>query len=65
MQYSNINSDEVYMDYLFDSQSIEDLMERQAIVEQVVEYTQEQLDSLNNLMKMNNYKFNWLMIMLH
>lgn len=53
LQYSNINSDEVYMDYLFDSQSIEDLMERQAIVEQVVEYTQEQLDSLNNLINEN------------
>ncbi len=53
LQYSNINSDEVYMDYLFDSQSIEDLMERQAIVEQVVEYTQEQLDSLDNLIHEN------------
>jgi len=53
LQYSNINSDEVYMDYLFDSQSIEDLMERQAIVEQVVEYTQEQLDSLDKLIHEN------------
>ena len=53
LQYSNVNSDEVYMDYLFDSQSIEDLMERQAIIEQVVDYTQEQLDSLDKLIKDN------------
>ncbi len=53
LQYTDINSDEVYMDYLFDSQSLEELMERQAIIEQVVEYTQEQLDGLNKLIKDN------------
>ena len=53
LQYSNINSDEVYMDYLFDSQSLEELMERQAIIEQVVDYTQEQLDSLDKLIVEN------------
>ena len=48
-QYSESNSEEIYMDYLFDSSSIEELMERQALIEQVVEYTKEQLDSLNKL----------------
>lgn len=53
LQYSNNNSDDVYLDYLFDSNSLTDLMERQAIVKQIVEYTQKELDSLNDLITEN------------
>lgn len=53
LHYSQINSDEIYMDYLFDSSSISELMERQAIVGQIVGYTQQQLDDLDALIKEN------------
>ncbi len=53
LQYSQINSDEIYMDYLFDSSSIAELMERQAVVEQIITYTQQQLDDLDTLIKEN------------
>lgn len=53
LQYSQINSDEIYMDYLFNSSSITELMERQAVVEQIVGYTQKQLDDLDALIKEN------------
>lgn len=53
LQYTDINSDEMYMDYLFDSSSISELMEREAVVKQIVTYTQQQLDDLEALIKKN------------
>lgn len=53
LQYSKINSDEAYLDYVFDSSTISELMERQAIIDQVIEYTQQQLDDLDSLIKKN------------
>lgn len=53
LQYSDVNSDEMYMDYLFDSSSISELMEREAVIKQIVTYTQNQLDELDSLIKKN------------
>ncbi len=53
LQYTNISTDEVYVDYVFDSSSISEMIERQAVVEQVITYTQNQLDDLNKLIKDN------------
>ncbi len=53
LQYSNNNSDEAYMDYVFDSATIGEMMERQAIIDQIIEYTQQQLDDLNALIQKN------------
>lgn len=53
LQYTDGNSDNVYLDYLFDSSNISELMERQYIIEQIIKYTQEQLDSLDALIKRN------------
>ncbi len=39
------------MDYVFDSSSIYELMERQAVVEQIINYTQGELDDLESLIK--------------
>lgn len=53
LQYASLNTDELYTDYLFSASSITEMMERQAVVEQVVNYTQEQLNSLDKLIKDN------------
>lgn len=53
LQYSNGNSDDIYLSYVFDSASIAEMMERQAIIEQIVDYTQQQLDDLNQMIKDN------------
>jgi len=53
LQYSNINSDEIYLDYVFDSSSIPEMLERQAVIQQIAEYTQDELDSLEKLIKDN------------
>ena len=53
IQYTNFNSGEAYFDYIFSSDSITDMMERQAVITQIVDYTQEQLDELNGLIKKN------------
>ncbi len=52
-QYTQINSQEIFLDYIFGAESITDLIERQAIVEQIVNYTQEELDGLEKLIKEN------------
>lgn len=49
LQYTEINSNEIFMDYIFASESISELMERQAIVEQIANHTQEELESLRKL----------------
>lgn len=53
MQYSKVNSSEMYMDYIIDSSSISELMERQKVVEQIINHTQNQLDDLDELIRKN------------
>lgn len=53
LQYTDINSGEIYMEYVFDSSSISELMEREAVVKQIIEYTQKQLNDLQSLIKKN------------
>ena len=53
MQYSKMNSSEQYIDYIIDSDSISEMMERQAIINQIVDYTQGELDALAKLIKEN------------
>ena len=53
LQYTNNNSNEIYYDYILKSSSITELMERQAIVEQIANYTQEELNGLEKLIDEN------------
>lgn len=53
LQYTEINQDEVYANFIFSSSSIPEMMERQAIVEQIAHYTQNELDSLEKLIDDN------------
>ena len=53
LQYGDLNADELYTDYIFSASTITDMMERQAIVKQVIDYTQKELDSLDKLIKDN------------
>lgn len=53
MQYTGTNSDEIFLDYVFDAASIYELMERQAVIDQIINYTQEELDALSKLIKEN------------
>lgn len=53
LQYTQINKDEVYTDFVFSSSSISEMMERQAIIEQIANHTQEELDGLDKLVKEN------------
>lgn len=53
IQYSEINDKEIYVDYIFAAENITDLMERQEIVEQIANYTQEELNKLEALIKEN------------
>lgn len=53
LQYTGINSEEMYMDYVFESSSIYELMERQSVVEQIVNHTIEELETLEDLINQN------------
>ena len=53
LQYIDVDSTEVYVDYVFDSSSISEMIERQAVIEQVVEYTYDELGQLNDLIVEN------------
>ncbi len=53
LQYTESNNKELYTDYIFSASSISDMMERQAIAAQIVNYTQGELDSLEKLIKDN------------
>ena len=53
LQYIDVDSTEVYVDYVFDSASISEMIERQAVIEQVVEYTYDELGQLNALIEEN------------
>lgn len=53
LQYTDSNDKELYTDYIFSAGSISEMMERKAVVAQVVDYTQAELDSLDKLIKDN------------
>ena len=49
LQYTGSSSESVYLDYVFDAESISDLIEREAIIETITEDTQKQLEGLEKL----------------
>lgn len=53
LQYTELNTDEIYVDYVFSASSISEMMERQAVIEQIANYTQEELDNLKILIEEN------------
>ena len=53
MQYTEMNQDEIYIDYVFSASSIPDMMQRQSVVEQIATYTQDELNSLEKLVQEN------------
>lgn len=53
LQYSKINKDEAYIDYIFDATSVAEMIERKAVVEQIIQNTQEQLTKLKELIENN------------
>ena len=53
LQYTEINNNEVYVDYIFSASSISEMMERQAVISQIANYTQEELDNLSALITEN------------
>lgn len=53
LQYTGATSQSIYMDYVFESSSISELIERESIIEQITEYTQEELSGLEKLIKDN------------
>lgn len=53
LQYLGNNTDELYMDYVFDASSVSELMERQYVVEQIINNTQKELDDLSKLIDDN------------
>ena len=52
-QYAGSSSESVYIDYIFDSESISEMIEREAVIEQIVNYTDQQLKSLEKLIVEN------------
>lgn len=53
LQYTGTNSEEMYLEYVFESSSVYELMERQSVVEQIIDYTVEELESLESLIDEN------------
>lgn len=53
LQYTGVNSEEMYLDYVFESSSVYELMERQSVVEQIVNHTIEELETLEDLITQN------------
>ena len=52
-QYAGASSESVYLDFIFDSESISDMIEREAIIERIATYTDEQLKGLEKLINDN------------
>ena len=52
-QYAGSSSESLFIDYIFDSESISEMIERQAVIEQIVNYTDQQLKSLEKLIDDN------------
>lgn len=51
--YQITEGQNVYLEYIFEAKSYEDLVYRYAIVEQILDYNNEQIDKFNNLIKEN------------
>ena len=51
--YQLTDGENVYLEYVFDATSYEDLVYRYAIVEQILDYNNEQIDKYNDLIKKN------------
>jgi len=51
--YQLSDGENVYLEYVFDATSYEDLVYRYAVVEQILDYNNEQIDKYNNLIKKN------------
>lgn len=48
-EYTATNQSEIYLDFIIDSSSISEAMEKQAIIEQIMDYCQKEVDSLEAL----------------
>ena len=53
LQYTYASTESIYLDYVFDADSISDLIEREAIIERISEDTSEQLVELEKLIVEN------------
>ena len=53
MQYTGGNVEEMYIDYVFEASSVYELMERQYVIEQIVNNTLEELETLEDLINQN------------
>lgn len=53
LQLTEQNQAEIYVDYIFSSSNITELIERQAVVEQIINHTKKELDDLQSLIKKN------------
>ena len=53
LQYTHASTESIYLDYVFDADSISDLIEREAIIERISEDTSEQLVELEKLIVEN------------
>ena len=53
LQYTYASTESIYLDYVFDAESISDLIEREAIIERISEDTSEQLVELEKLIVEN------------
>lgn len=53
LQLTKENEAEIYVDYIFTSSTITELIERQAVLDQVINHTQEELEGLKDLIKKN------------
>lgn len=51
--YQLTDGSNVYLEYVFDAKSYEELVYRYAIVEQIIDYNNEQIDKYNDLIKQN------------
>ena len=51
--YQLTDGENVYLEYVFDATSYEELVYRYAIVEQILDYNNEQIDKYNDLIKKN------------
>lgn len=53
LQLTKQNQAEIYVDYVFTSSSITELIEREAVVEQIINHTQEELNDLHKMIEKN------------
>lgn len=53
LQYSRSQSESIYIDYVFEASSISEMIEREAVIEQITENTQKNLESLEKLVDDN------------